>query len=839
MANTSVPMDNQGYVQYYAADSLKISDSLFTERDIINLGITGGASTGASGCNIGFDVFFNIDLNLDLNLFDFSLSAFDPSMFNKVDSLSLEMAAINNMLIESILDMECCGIAGVYNSTMVPFFKFFAEDGGFMTALVRYAEVITAIRAIMEPLECLIRLVPGNPWFPVDFDYLAWIYGYFKEAKPFLDRILSGEIIDIMLNPVHNMRVKLQSCLGNGLSQGPTSQKFTEIGSPEQLQAISDLAARGDVQITDAGYPYKPEPTKPLPTDAIYIGGESSPLYKEHLAEYSRAKIVYDRYIKEKSLFEEEFKRRSEAQKTINNRLAVTYSTKSILKLNTSGLCGCIADAFDINDFSIDYTAIRASSDLFQLDGKTIKGLTNKAAGVSSTNRPADEQYTVKKEDLTNPATRTAIINAGAGAGPAKTSNIIQEKRSTPNPYAEYGVGGATIDTTVDVVVGAPTGSDPAGRMRGNDKSQEVIKQLSQEAARHQSNIDKQQSKYESRWKSDKKQAIYLIGIASRRVNTFTDKTTTAYKIALADLEVARSIYGSYYKKIPIFDFLNDPSDNKAVSKYLNEQAFKEMYPSEYWADWGGSATGTVADKVRIITNESILNRGTYFHEISKSSTKRQQLGRSIDTARNNIMNNISSKVPNETRLQIPCSCDNLLCRLINYIIQYVLGLFDRLIQQITNMIIQYLIPDWVRDLLRTLSDFLKCFLATFNIFNTITEIHNYSEQLLDSLRGRINNYPADPCFIPTTPFQDPNPSIPGDYISGLPETELGDDFDKDAGDGNTYIPSYPDPTNPGDDNTDYPVTPPIVIEPSVIIEPGDQGRPLPTFTLKCNYLEL
>lgn len=863
MPELSTPMDNQGYIQYYASDSLQVSDSLFTERDLINLGVNGGAVDSGAGCNISFDAFFNIDLNLDMGLFDFSLSSFDPSMFHKVDSLSLEMAAMNNMLIESILDMQCCDIAGAYNSTMVPFFQFFAEDGGFMTALVTYAEVITMIRAIMEPLECLMRLIPGNPWWPIDFDYLAWIYGYFKEAKPFMNRILSGEIIDIMLNPVHNMRVKMQACLGHGVPKGALAETFTEIGTADQLMAISKLAASKGSTITSAALPYMAEPTIPKPTDAIYIGGETNPLYTEHLAEYERKKVIYDAYIKNKATAEAELSRLSEAQKTTNRQLVLSSATQNALKLHTSGLCGCIADAFDINDFSISHKAIRTTSDLFGLDGASIAGVTNLIAGVTSTFRPAEEQYSVKKDDLLNNTTQAAIVEAGAGEGAPRTTIMEQDVKTARNPYAVLGVGGEVIETTISKGVTSNTPADPMGRLKSNDKAQDSIQKLYQDANKEQAAIDKTQGKYNTEWNAAKQQNESTIQQA-RVASDGMDKTSDAYKKAVYDLEMAVTVFNSYFKQFPAFDLQNDPMDQKAVSNYLVQDAFQEMFSPGYWEIPGANPIGTVADQVRLSINSSILARGVHFGEVSKSSMKRQALGQAVDLTKYNLMNNIASNVPTETRLEIPCTCDNLLCKIINYVIQYVLALFDKLIQQIINMIIQFLIPDWIRDLLRTLSDFLKCFLSAFNIFHTIEEIHHYSEMLLESLRGRINLYPEDPCFIPPEPFAPLDPAIPGSTFPGFTDTTLSDDDGEsnDTSGGDTYIPAFPGPNNPtdpgfpgtipvvptgttgvaGTTGTIPPIdpwTPPIILRPPVIIGQGDQGRPLPTFQLKCSYLEL
>ena len=196
--------DGEGYIEYTGPDSTKGGDYMYGENELftINAGVMGGAyDDGSGGCNVSFDFFFNIDLNLpDFNFFKMP-QEFDHSLFDKADQISLEVSMINNMLINAIQDMNCCDIARVYNVTMVPFFRFFADHpsvkecgatakpgdkcawgGGqnLISMILKYAETITMLRSVVEPLDCLIRTLPGNPWVKKDVDPLAWIYGYFK-----------------------------------------------------------------------------------------------------------------------------------------------------------------------------------------------------------------------------------------------------------------------------------------------------------------------------------------------------------------------------------------------------------------------------------------------------------------------------------------------------------------------------------------------------------------------------------------------------------------------------------------------------------------------------------
>jgi len=181
-------------------------------------------------CNFQFNVNFNIDLKLP------NLNAPSPNytLLFKIDQFSLEVSRINDALIKAIKAMNCCDIEEAYNKNLVPFFRYFADHpdakwcsydsekdtgdctwGGetFPKMLLGIAEDLLKIYLAVRPLACLIRPLPGNPWFPWDFDpfkYIRFIIDYFDM---YYDVVISGKIMNIMLDPVISIRKSLENCV--------------------------------------------------------------------------------------------------------------------------------------------------------------------------------------------------------------------------------------------------------------------------------------------------------------------------------------------------------------------------------------------------------------------------------------------------------------------------------------------------------------------------------------------------------------------------------------------------------------------------------------------------
>ncbi len=585
-------MPQPSYIQYADVSSnqttanLQTADTLFS----INHELVGGANESIQGgCNISFDAFFDIDFNLPSFDFFNSSSDFDRSLFNKIDALSTEVAMINDMLIDSIIDMECCDIASVYNSTLIPFFKFFADSEGksVMDILITLAEVITAIKAIVEALECLMPFIPGNPWKTKDVDILSWIYGYWKESGPLLDKFFSGEYLDIIINPVHEARKQLQSCLGINDSTLIEFKNTSSIGSVSQIQKISTLAAKSGNQITRAQM-LKPKPVKaPQPDD--FRGRPND--YQDAVDSYKKAKLAKEKEIQNYNDVAKSIDQQTEIQKNINPNLAIATQTQYLVRASTDGLCACVADVLGIKDTSIIPIPVKTSSDMGKLIGKTINGVTNKMAGVTSKDRPAKELITVEPADIKKNSVRQAVLNAGESKGNPKKDKEGSEVKSKSCPYTAAGVpGGLGVIRETCVLIEQSTLSGAIPIQKANDEKEELAKKLRDELMNNGSKTRQSQTRHFDFWRTNQNLAKKIIDVAEHaaagtaELKTFSPEAAhvigEARGYTSSSLRLAKYIYENMFSTYVPFDFDSDPEDIKYTSLWLTQDLLDMMYTS-------------------------------------------------------------------------------------------------------------------------------------------------------------------------------------------------------------------------------------------------------------------
>jgi len=186
-------------------------------------------------CNFSFN--FNIGIKIQLPDLNAPSPNFD--LLFKIDTFSEEVSLINDNLIMAIQRMNCCDLESAYNHTIVPFFRWFADHkdaknckpedpleegdcgpmfGGntFPTILYSIAKILVEVYIVVRPLVCLIRPIPGNPWFPFDFDQLFLIKFLTSFFDLYYDIIVSGKIMNYPINIVKNIRRTLQICLFGG-----------------------------------------------------------------------------------------------------------------------------------------------------------------------------------------------------------------------------------------------------------------------------------------------------------------------------------------------------------------------------------------------------------------------------------------------------------------------------------------------------------------------------------------------------------------------------------------------------------------------------------------------
>jgi len=95
---------------------------------------------------------------------------------------------------------------------------------------------------------------------------------------------------------------------------------------------------------------------------------------------------------------------------------------------------------------------------------------------------------------------------------------------------------------------------------------------------------------------------------------------------------------------------------------------------------------------------------------------------------------------------RVPCTCDNLVCSLLQIVIQYILQYINKMIGYILQLVLEYLIPKWLRALIDLIIYKLKCILEIVYMKQNIDLIKKVSEDVLQSLKNRVSSYPYDGC---------------------------------------------------------------------------------------------
>jgi len=230
----------EGYAEIAYIDLTPKTNESITNAYLDNVDLTAGSTSTGSPTydNETFGFYCNINFNISV---DFALPNFlskpkpNLNLFIKADQFSYHISELNDTLIQLFQQMKCCHISDEYNRTVVPIFRFLASSkdhtdcgdspnlkgescGGnsdFMKTILGVVKNITKLYTAIEPLFCLISPIPGNPWLPIDFNWMAPIRPYIQTFEQLMDKIMSGSLFDIIIDPVKNLNRTLQNCTKN------------------------------------------------------------------------------------------------------------------------------------------------------------------------------------------------------------------------------------------------------------------------------------------------------------------------------------------------------------------------------------------------------------------------------------------------------------------------------------------------------------------------------------------------------------------------------------------------------------------------------------------------
>ncbi len=148
---------------------------------------------------------------LDFDFLSVSSTPLNMKLFNKIAKIDQNMRKINDIFIQLIVNMNCCFLAGKYNSAIRKPMQDITQN--FCNALVGIAEQAAKSYVIFKTYLCLIKPVSGNPWLKQGgYDWMKTIYSFIYGFEAFFDWIMDGTILNIILDPMETFIKKLQSC---------------------------------------------------------------------------------------------------------------------------------------------------------------------------------------------------------------------------------------------------------------------------------------------------------------------------------------------------------------------------------------------------------------------------------------------------------------------------------------------------------------------------------------------------------------------------------------------------------------------------------------------------
>lgn len=251
-------------ISYIDLAPIEVNGLSSTDQYLNSINLTAGGTSAPERDTSNFycDINFNVTMSFQLPNF---LSKPSPNLtlFRKADEFSAEISNLNDTLIKIFQEMECCGISDEYNKTVVPIFRYLASSkdhktcgdtpnlpadscGGnsnFMKDILKVVKDITKVYTAIEPLFCLISPIPGNPWLPIDFNWMAPILPYLQTFKQFMDKIMSGTLFDLIINPIKELNNSLINCTGTQTDRSITmiNRQHDEKTSKEIIKVMKEL----------------------------------------------------------------------------------------------------------------------------------------------------------------------------------------------------------------------------------------------------------------------------------------------------------------------------------------------------------------------------------------------------------------------------------------------------------------------------------------------------------------------------------------------------------------------------------------------------------------------
>ncbi len=102
------------------------------------------------------------------------------------------------------------------------------KSSGFLPIMIEVAKGLMEAYEPVKALTCIIRPVPGNPWMDAGgVDFLKPVYNVMSELDYVMKTILNGDYLDILIEPIKHFRDQAVACNGKNRSQLQFVDQYT------------------------------------------------------------------------------------------------------------------------------------------------------------------------------------------------------------------------------------------------------------------------------------------------------------------------------------------------------------------------------------------------------------------------------------------------------------------------------------------------------------------------------------------------------------------------------------------------------------------------------------
>lgn len=774
------------------------------------------------------------------------------------------------------------------------------KSSGFLPILIEVAEGLMKAYEPVKALTCIVRPVPGNPWMKAGgTDFLKPIYNVVSELDFVMKTLLNGEYLDIIIEPMKHFRDQVTQCNGknrNKLQLVDASNLMTEdaIHLRDSINNMLENHAT-EIKLNSTKYPVHSDLYFKLQAQIASFTNDTI-TWKTQITQNDTKIATIRLDIEDKTTLLDSAK-----QEKLNLTEAFNYLD------NTSPLYN--STLVEIDNITTKIKNLENIIDGYDSDIQDLIKLNDEItikADVSSLTKLQEErdveeelfqqqlklynQYLIfQQTTLDKFKNCTLITKALAGARTENSCNCLLSLLNifVPIPEIVQITSDAEIDSKlvgrlpfsesmkyiqndytlisrsnlVDKFKGVPTFLYPGNAWRNNITGVSPITQMTP-------------TKKASDFYADMDNAQTLLEAIQVGNTLLTNRQLTSNNKLKIDTEL-NNLLTSIIEQIQALKIskMKELIQISSINEANASTFFKDYTSQLYTVDESGNTIYSlnVAKRVQLkkdlVIIDDLLSFPTVTYlieniplipsnfEIMPSTILELS---NLDKQSTDLDKNISdwdALIKLNTRVvtilskdNIPCDC-NIICRLIQYIVDTIMGAIKAIFNRLVDMILNSIMTKEMAYILRFVRAKLQCLIDILAIPDNINIISERAKNLIDEMQMKLQ-YAMEPSFCLNTPGTSTtgnsiipvNTNTTSDIQKPLIKYNIdgpgsGEQYYNNNGIDSTTTGAYPYPNTSG---TVYPIDTTTINNNKLIIKnviPGQQYefRNIPTLFFDCN----